>query len=470
MIDFLSFLVIASPIVTLLILSATGLIQQPLPSIAVDRITKANVTIGLLASFGILAWMLWTGNRVRILDLGNLVDIDEEHLHFHLEFIFDRLSLPMIIMTFVLVGVIGSFANIYLQADAGYHRFFICFSVFLVGLIFAFLAGTIETLFLGWELVGLSSALLIAYFHERPAPVQNGLRVWAVYRVSDAAFLAAAIFMHHQIGEGEFSRMTGSSAWPDGVSALEPWTSFLVGVLLLVAAAGKSGLIPFSGWLPRAMEGPTPSSAVFYGALSIHLGAYLLLRVSPILAESVMLRVLIVALGAITAIVAAAVSRVQTDVKSALAYSSVCQVSIIVMEIGFGLWYLALIHMIGHAFLRSLQLLRAPTLLRDYRSLENAIGGRLAHHPEIELSQSASPSEQRWYRFALERGYMDAMIDLYVVRPFVECFRFFERLENRWMEFLEGNAPWVASGDREAAKPVGDTDAALISGTGTHRS
>ncbi|MEI8212506.1 MAG: proton-conducting transporter membrane subunit [Planctomycetota bacterium] len=443
MIDFLGYLVIGCPILTLLVLSLTGLFQQPLPSIAVDRLTKTNVAIGLLASIGILIWMLWTGNRIRVLDLGNMVDINEEHLHFHLEFIFDRLSVPMILMSFVLIGVIGSFANIYLQADSGYHRFFLCFSVFLVGLIFAFLAGTIETLFVGWELVGLSSALLIAYFHERPAPVQNGLRVWAVYRVADAAFLAAAIAMHHQYGQGEFAKMTGSGVWPEGVSTLDPWTSFLFGILLLIAAAGKSGLIPFSGWLPRAMEGPTPSSAVFYGALSIHLGAYLLLRISPIFAESIMLRVIVVLLGASTAIVAAAISRVQTDVKSALAYSSVCQVGIIVMEIGFGWWYLALIHMIGHAFLRSLQLLRAPTLLRDYRSLENAIGGRLAHQPSPEISADAHSLSSRWYRFALERGYMDAMIDLYVVRPFCNLFHYFTRLEDRWMQFLSGETPVI---------------------------
>jgi NAD(P)H-quinone oxidoreductase subunit 5 len=182
-----------------------------------------------------------------------------------------------------------------------------------------------------------------------------------------------------------------------------------------------------------------------------------------------MLRVMLVALGAATAIVAAAISRVQTDVKSALAYSSVCQVSIIVMEIGFGLWYLALVHMIGHAFLRSLQLLRAPTLLRDYRSLENAIGGRLAHHPELEPAGTASLWKQRLYRFALERGYMDSMIDLVVVRPFIECFRFFERIENRWMEFLEGNAA-VGTGERQLPSPASETDSALISGTGAHRS
>lgn len=439
MIDLLGYIVIGCPIVTFAILSLSSLFQRPLPSVAVDRLTKANVTLGLLATLGILVWMLWSNERIEIVDLGNMVVIDEEHLHFHLEFIFDRLSIPLVLMSFILVGVIGSFANIYLQADAGYHRFFLCFSMFLVGLQFAFLAGTIETLFLGWELVGLSSALLIAYFHERPAPVQNGLRVWAVYRVADAAFLAAAIAMHHLTGEGEFTKMTGAVAWPEGVSNLDPMSSFLVGMLLLIAAAGKSGLIPFSGWLPRAMEGPTPSSAVFYGALSIHLGAYLLLRVSPIFAESILLRAAVVMLGGATAIVSAATARVQTDVKSALAYASVCQVGIIVMEIGFGFWYLALVHMIGHAFLRSLQLLRAPTLLRDYRSLENAIGGRLAHPSATEASMESLRWQSRWYRFALERGYMDAMIDRYVVHPFYRLFKGFEQLENAWMRLLSGD-------------------------------
>ena len=150
-------------------------------------------------------------------------------------------------------------------------------------MVVASLAGTIETLFLGWELVGLSSALLVAFFHERAAPVINGQRVWSVYRISDAAFLLAAVALHHVSGEGDFAALTGAGPWPEGVATLSPGQALGVGLLLLVAAAGKSGLVPFSGWLPRAMEGPTPSSAVFYGALSVHLGAFLLLRVSPIL-------------------------------------------------------------------------------------------------------------------------------------------------------------------------------------------
>ena len=432
--------VVGFPVIALVVLGLSGLLQRPLSESTVDRIAKASVALGFGAALGILGIMLWTGERAAVLDLGNFVEIGTEHFHFHMEFLFDRLSIPMVLMSFVLVGVIGSFANIYLQGDAGYHRFFLSFSMFLVGLLFAFLAGTIETLFFGWELVGLSSALLIAYFHERKAPVENGLWVWGVYRIADGAFLLAALLLHHLTGEGEFMRMVSASPWPEGGLHIDPWSTWIVGILLLIAAAGKSGLVPFSGWLPRAMEGPTPSSAVFYGALSIHLGAYLLLRMGPLYAGSVGLRVVVFTLGLVTAVFAAMASRVQSDVKSALAFSSVCQVGIIVMEIGLGLWYLALIHIIGHAFLRSLQLLRAPTLLRDYRAMENAIGGKLANGQPIWVNQLSAQRQMQWYRFALERGYLDTLIESWVLSPFVRFFRTCERIENRWMSFLQGDS------------------------------
>ncbi len=105
------------------------------------------------------------------------------------------------------------------------------------------------------------------------------LRVWIVYRLSDAGLLMAALLLHHLSGEGDFDKLMGTGAWPEGVATMPSEQALIVGLLLLVAVAGKSALIPFSGWLPRAMEGPTPSSAVFYGALSVHLGAFLLLRI-----------------------------------------------------------------------------------------------------------------------------------------------------------------------------------------------
>src|SRR6202043_2755423 len=169
----------------------------------------------------------------------------------------------------------------------------------------------------------LSSAMLVAFYHERPAPCRNGLRVWVVYRISDAALLTAAVVMHHMTGQGDFDKLLGRGAWPEGQALIATREALVVGFLVFIAAAGKSALVPFSGWLPRAMEGPTPSSAVFYGALSVHLGAFLLLGVSPILDLSPWLAALVVVAGLVTAIFASFAGRVQTDIKCALSFASV---------------------------------------------------------------------------------------------------------------------------------------------------
>jgi NAD(P)H-quinone oxidoreductase subunit 5 len=220
--------------------------------------------------------------------------------------------------------------------------------------------------------------------------------------------------------------------------------------LLLIAAAGKSALVPFSGWLPRAMEGPTPSSAVFYGALSVHLGAFLLLRVSPLLDLSPLLCIAVVALGLVTSLYAAIAGRVQTDVKSALSFASLTQVGIIIAEIGLGLRYIALAHIIGHACLRTLQFVRAPTLLHDYHTLENALGAHLPHR--ASFWERILPARVRtWcYRGALERGYLDALLNDYVVRPFVRLFETCDAAERRWTALLSGGPSRQA--DRAAAQ------------------
>jgi NADH:ubiquinone oxidoreductase subunit 5 (subunit L)/multisubunit Na+/H+ antiporter MnhA subunit len=430
--------VVASPAVLVAVLSLTSLIGWPLPEKSIERLTYASTVVGLLAAIAILCIMLATNTRYVPIELGNWVVIPEQHFHFHLKFVFDRLSVPFVILSFLLCGTVGAFTSRYLHREAGYRRFYICYAFFTLGMIVTSLAGTIEVLFFGWELVGLSSALLVAYFHERTAPVQNGLRVWAVYRVADAAFLIAAVALHHLTGEGDFNGLLGTGSWPDGQSSLTANQALYVGLLLLLAAAGKSALVPFSGWLPRAMEGPTPSSAIFYGSLSVHLGAFLLLRVSPILELSVWLSAAVVTIGLLTALFAALTQRVQTDIKSALAYASLTQVGIIVAEIGFGLRYIALIHIIGHACLRTLQLLRAPTLLHDYHTLENAIGGHLHRDENFWQRWMSKRSIVSWYRFAIERGFLDALIDAYVVRPFRCFFEWCDANERWWTDFLSG--------------------------------
>jgi NADH-quinone oxidoreductase subunit L len=445
--------VMASPALLLAVLGLTSLVSRPLSEDAMARWTAACVACGLISALSILAGMLVSGSRLVPLEFGDWVTIPREHFHFHLKFVFDRLSVPFAILTFVLTGTVGAFASRYLHRDPGYGRFFLSFSLFLLGMTVASLAGTIETLFLGWELVGLASALLVAFFQDRAAPVLNAQRVWSVYRLSDAAFLLAAVALHHVSGAGDFAGFMGTGPWPEGHADLTSRQALGVGLLLLVAAAGKSALIPFSGWLPRAMEGPTPSSAVFYGAFSVHLGAFLLLRVSPILELSSWLSAAVVALGLASAVFAAIAGRVQTDAKGALAFASLTQVGLITAEIGVGLRYIPLIHIIGHACLRTLQLLRAPSLLHDYHMLENAVGGH--------LHRADGPSERRFpdglrrgiYRAGLHRGQLDEALDRFVVRPFVGVFRWCDRMERSWTDFLSG----TTSRESDRVAPVAPT-------------
>ncbi|WP_166821233.1 proton-conducting transporter transmembrane domain-containing protein [Thalassoroseus pseudoceratinae] len=433
----LGIIVVLSPALLLAALGLPLLCGCKLSEGVQARLTKASVGIGLLASVAILTSMLVTGVRHVPIELGNWVAIEPEHFHFHLKFVFDRLSVPFAILSFVLCGTVGAFASVYLHREQGYARFFLLYALFLLGMIVSSLAGTIETLFFGWELVGLSSALLVAYFHERPGPVRNGQRVWTTYRLADAAFLVAALTMHHLTGAGDFEKLVGSGAWPDGVAEINSWSALAVGVLLLLAAAGKSGMVPFSGWLPRAMEGPTPSSAVFYGALSVHLGTYLLLRVSPLLDVSLPLRIIVIVLGLVSAVMGTLASRVQSDVKNALAFASLIQVGIITVEIGLGLRYIALIHMIGHACLRTLQLLRAPSVLKDYQMLEDAVGEHLAGDA-VNTARTATGFQLWLYRFALHRGFLDAFLDDWIVRPFTAVFRWCDGMERRWTNLLSG--------------------------------
>jgi NAD(P)H-quinone oxidoreductase subunit 5 len=326
-----------------------------------------------------------------------------------------------------------------MHREPGYNRFFVLYAVFVLGMVLTALAGTIETLFAGWELVGLPSVMLVAYFHERPAPVRNGFRVWIVYRASDAALLLAAVVLHHLKGNGDFDQVLGAQPWPDGQTTLGGAVVLVVGLLLVIAAAGKSALVPFCGWLPRAMEGPTPSSAVFYGALSVHLGAYLLLRVSPILETSVWLCATVIVIGLMTALYAYVVGSVQTDIKSVLSFASLVQVGLICAEVGLGFRYLALVHLLGNACLRTLQFVRAPTLLHDYHLLENAIG---QHLPRTggPLNRVSSRLRSRVYRFALERGYLDSLLTDYLISPVLRWFRWCDALEARWTKFLAGTA------------------------------
>jgi len=434
--NLLGYLVVLAPTLLVVALGLPALVGRPLSERRTQTVVTTTVWAGLFGSLAVMGVML--ANDIRHVSVDILHWVAIPHFHFTIKLVFDWLSLPFVTLVFVLSGTVGAFAVRYLHRERGYTRFFVLYAMFVLGMVLAALSDTIETLFAGWELVGLSSALLVAYFHERPAPPRNGLRVWVVYRVSDAALLLAAVIMHHLTGEGDFDTLFGVGPWEDGRAAVTEGQALLVGFLLLVAAAGKSALVPFSGWLPRAMEGPTPSSAVFYGALSVHLGAFMLLRLGPVIDASPVLAAAVVTLGLTTTLYAYVVGGVQTDIKSALSFASLTQVGLIVAEIGLGWRDIALAHLIGHACYRTLQFVRAPSFLQDYRGLENAVGGRLTRPTAFWARWTPAPVRGWIYRFALERGHLDALLSDYVVAPFVRVFRWFDGVERRWTDFLAG--------------------------------
>ena len=199
-----------------------------------------------------------------------------------------------------------------------------------------------------------------------------------------------------------------------------------------MAVAGKSALLPFSSWLPRAMEGPTPSSAVYYGSLSIHAGCFLLLRAAPLLEQAPAARLLAGGLGAATAMFAGITTRVQSDVKSSLAYASLTQVGIIVVEIAIGWYTIAFVHLAGHACFRLLQFLSAPNVLHDLHGMEDAIGDRPSPGGGHLEAVASDRVRRRLFLIALERGFLDSILDRVVVEPFTRLARQLTRLDG-WL-------------------------------------
>ena len=364
------------------------------------------------------AWLFFkmrsSGNHPLRISLGEWFEAGE--YEFPLVLLADELTLPMVGMTSVLVGLIGFFSASYLHREAGFFRFFQLLHLFSFGSLLTFTAGSFDLLTAGWELVGIASVLLIGFFSYRREPVRNAVRVFAAYRISDLGLLLVLFVFHYQTGSAVFSNLF-MGEWPNQTVNMTASTALLAGFLLLCAAAGKSAQIPFSGWLPRAMEGPTPSSAIFYGAISVHAGAYLLLRASPVIAASWLASGAVIGIGLLTAALATLAHRTSTDAKTGLAYASMSQVGIVFVEIGFGLQWLALIHIIGHAVVRTTQFLRAPSMLHDYHRVHSAAGGHLGktgRHAERFLPKRLQAG---LYRFSLEFGSYDAILERYITGP-----------------------------------------------------
>lgn len=422
-----------------------ALVGRPLDERTTTRLVGGGFASAFLAAVLALGLLLARHFNPTVVHLGTWFHVG--HHAATIELVADALSIPYVCFSTGLCVLINAFAGKYLHREPGFTRFFVLLALFGTGMNLLVLAGSIDVLFAGWEFVGISSALLIGFFQDRATAAVAALRAFITYRICDAALLVAGVVMHSVSGSGDFERAF-SGNWPHATCLLDPTVATVIALLLVFAALGKSGQVPFSGWLPRAMEGPTPSSAIFYGALSIHAGAYLLLRCEAILEAAPVAAWLLVAIGTGTALHASLVGSVQSDLKSMLAYASMTQAGIILAEIGLGLRVVPLIHVVSHAILRSLQILRSPSALHDRHELAAALGGNPTPASRSFVRLLPEPARAFLYRVALERGYEEMAVDRLVIQPVLAVLETAARMERGFVAWLAGQGQRRRGGAR----------------------
>ena len=354
---------------------------------------------------------------------------------FELRFLLDRLSLATALLAELLLLATSRFSAHYLHREPGFIRFFVLMLVFACGILLMLLAGSYELLFAGWELVGLTSVLLVGFFQERAGPVRASLRVLITYRLCDIGLLLAPILLHASVHSSSFVAIRAAFADPASAQAIP---ASAVALLLVIAAMGKSAQFPVGGWLPRAMEGPTASSAVFYGGLSVHAGVYLLLRSAPILDHAPLAKALLILIGLITAVMATLSGQVSADTKSGLAYATSAQVGLMFVECGLGFYQLATAHLIAHAVLRYYQFLRTPSVLQDALARRAALGTAPAAQPVVGWAKLPLSMQTFFYRLAIERFEVEAALDRFIARPVLRAARWLGTMEERIVARLAG--------------------------------
>lgn len=336
--------------------------------------------------------------------------------HLDVAIFVDPLSAMLTALGGAVIPVLCRYSGRYLHNEPGYLRFFVLIGVAATGFFWFVLGGSVDMAFFGWELLGLSSALLVAFFWDRPETVVASGRVFATYRVADIALLGGVVLLHHYAGSSDWATVLGV-ANPDDALHLGTFPATVLGLSFLLAAIGKSALFPATGYVLRAMEGPTPSSALFYGTLSIHAGVYLMLRVEPLVSHAPVVRIAVVSVGLLTAFTASLSSRVRADAKGALALATASQTGLMIAEIGMGWTVLAQWHLLAHGLLRLAQFLRAPSWLQDAGDRRSALGGgryRSGFHAERLLPAGLRDA---LYAAALSRFGLDALLDRSIARP-----------------------------------------------------
>lgn len=294
----------------------------------------------------------------------------------------DQLSMIMVLVVTSVGFLIHIYSIGYMAHEGGYYRFFAYLNLFMFFMLTLVLANNYLVMFIGWEGVGLASYLLIGFFFLRDSAASAGKKAFIVNRIGDFGFLIALFLLIKHFGYLDFSRLFPMIS-KLGVENAAPGLLTAVGLLLMMGAAGKSAQLPLYVWLPDAMEGPTPVSALIHAATMVTAGVYMVARSNVIFsrAPSAMLAVAIV--GCLTALFTATIGMAQTDIKKVLAYSTISQLGYMFLACGVAAFSAGIFHLMTHAFFKGLLFLGAGSVIHALGGEQDMrrMGGLRKHIP-----------------------------------------------------------------------------------------
>jgi len=336
---------------------------------------------------------------------------------FEIAFYLDRLSAVMALVVTGVGSVIHIYSIGYMKGDEGYGRFFAYLNLFLFFMLLLVLGRSLLVLFVGWEGVGLASYLLIGFWFHDLANARAGKKAFVTNRIGDAGFLLGMFVLFQAVGTLDMDRINAAFSAP----TLPVVSASLVGVLLFIGATGKSAQIPLHVWLPDAMAGPTPVSALIHAATMVTAGVYLVARMSAVYLHAPEASSLIAVVGVATAFFAATIAIVQTDIKKVLAYSTISQLGFMFLALGVGAYGVAIFHLVTHAFFKACLFLGAGSVIHALGGEQDLrrMGGLARRIPltfwTFAIATAAiagipplagffSKDEILWYAFASTRG------------------------------------------------------------------
>ena len=367
---------------------------------------------------------------------------------FEIAFYFDRLSAVMALVVTGVGSVIHIYSVGYMAHDKSFGRFFAYLNLFLFFMLLLVLGRSLLVLFVGWEGVGLASYLLIGFWYEDLANARAGKKAFITNRIGDAGFLLGMFLLYQALGTMDMDRINIAFAFTGG--AAPAVSASLVGIMLFIGATGKSAQIPLHVWLPDAMAGPTPVSALIHAATMVTAGVYLVARMSGVYLQAPEASMVIAIVGTATAFFAATVAMVQTDIKKVLAYSTVSQLGFMFLALGVGAYGVAIFHLVTHAFFKACLFLGAGSVIhalggeQDLRKM-----GGLARRIPITFVTFAvataaiaglpplagffSKDEILWFAFASTRGGSMLLWGVAALTALMTAFYMFRLL---WLAFL----------------------------------